>query len=148
MGCRAPVRTHDAWDRPPLGFLEIDLVAPGSGLLVGSVIHRQVATEVCTGWTGAVSTSGQGTAPGGRGAGSRWSVDPASDNAHRLGQRRRLHQRDANKVVRGTRHRVQSFQGLRQERPGVGRAEEGRCGAPPRGASPERPTVTGRCGPK
>ena len=49
MRCRAPVRTHDGWDRPPLGFLEIDLVAPGSGLLVGSVIHRQVATEVCTG---------------------------------------------------------------------------------------------------
>ena len=53
-GKRIPVRTCNDWDRPPPGFLEIDLVAHCGGPLSGSFIHSLVATDVCTGWTEAV----------------------------------------------------------------------------------------------
>ena len=54
MGRRVPVRTFNDWNRPPPGFLEIDLVAHCGGPLSGSFIHSLVATDVCTGWTEAV----------------------------------------------------------------------------------------------
>ena len=54
MGKRIPVRTYNDWDRPPPGFLEIDLVAHCGGPLSGSFIHSLVATDICTGWTEAV----------------------------------------------------------------------------------------------
>ena len=54
MGRHVPVRTYDDWNRPPPGFLEIDLVAHCGGSLSGSFIHSLVATDVWTGWTEAV----------------------------------------------------------------------------------------------
>ena len=54
MGRQIPVRTFNDWNRPPLGFLEIDLVAHCGGSLSGSFIHSLVATDICTGWTEAV----------------------------------------------------------------------------------------------
>ena len=54
MSKRVPVRTYNDWDRPPPGFLEIDLVAHCGGLLSGSFINCLVATDICTGWTEAV----------------------------------------------------------------------------------------------
>ena len=59
MSKRVPVRTYNDWDcndwdRPPPGFLEIDLVAHCGGPLSGSFIHSLVATGICTGWTEAV----------------------------------------------------------------------------------------------
>ena len=54
MGRQVPVRTYNDWNRPPPGFLEIDLVAHCGGPLSGSFIHSLVATDVCTGWTQAV----------------------------------------------------------------------------------------------
>ena len=54
MGKRIPVCTYNDWDRPPPGFLEIDLVAHCGGPLSGSFIHSLVATDICTGWTEAV----------------------------------------------------------------------------------------------
>ena len=54
MGRQVPVRTYNHWNRPPPGFLEIDLVAHCGGTLSGSFIHSLVATGVCTGWTEAV----------------------------------------------------------------------------------------------
>ena len=54
MGKRIPVRTYNDWDRPPPGFLEIDLVAHCGGPLYGPFIHSLVATDICTGWTEAV----------------------------------------------------------------------------------------------
>ena len=42
------------WDRPPPGFLEIDLVAHCGDNMGGSFIHSLVATDICTGWTEAV----------------------------------------------------------------------------------------------
>ena len=53
-GKRIPVQTCNDWDRPPPGFLEIDLVAHCGGPLSGSFIHSLVAADVCTGWTEAV----------------------------------------------------------------------------------------------
>ena len=54
MGKRIPVRTYNDWNRPPAGFLEIDLVAYCGGPLSESFIHSLVATDICTGWTEAV----------------------------------------------------------------------------------------------
>ena len=51
MGRQIPVRTFSDWNRPPPGFLEIDLVAHCGGSLSGSFIHSLVATDICTGWT-------------------------------------------------------------------------------------------------
>ena len=54
MGHRVPVRTYNDWNKPPPGYLEIDLVAHCGGPLSGSFIHSLVVTDVCTGWTEAV----------------------------------------------------------------------------------------------
>ena len=54
MGRQIPVRTFNDWNRPPPGFLEIDLVAHCGGSLSGSFVHSLVATDICTGWTEAV----------------------------------------------------------------------------------------------
>ena len=43
MGHRVPVRTYNDWNRPPPGYLEIDLVAHCGGPLSGSFIHSLVA---------------------------------------------------------------------------------------------------------
>ena len=54
MGHRVPVRTYNDWNKPPPGYLEIDLVAHCGGPLSGSFIHSLVVTDICTGWTEAV----------------------------------------------------------------------------------------------
>ena len=48
------MRIFSDWDRPPPGFLEIDLVAHCGDNMGGSFIHSLVATDVSTGWTEAV----------------------------------------------------------------------------------------------
>ena len=48
MGRQIPVRTYSDWNRPPPGFLEIDLAAHCGGAFSGSIIHSLVATEICT----------------------------------------------------------------------------------------------------
>ncbi len=53
-GRHIPVRTFADWNRPPPGFLEIDLVAHCGDNMGGSFIYSLVATDVCTGWTEAV----------------------------------------------------------------------------------------------
>ena len=122
------------------------MVAHCGGFLVGSLSHRLVATEVCTGWTEALSTSGQGTVPSGLRSGSHWTADTSSDKGNRLGQRQCLHQPEADTVVRGTRNRVHPFLGLLQERPGLNRGEQRGCGAPPCGASRYSGRLPGRTG--
>ena len=42
MGRQIPVRTYNDWNRPPPGYLEIDLVAHCGGPLSGSFIHSLV----------------------------------------------------------------------------------------------------------
>ena len=51
MGHLVPVRAYNDWNKPPPGYLEIDLVAHCGGPLSGSFIHSLVVTDVCTGWT-------------------------------------------------------------------------------------------------
>ena len=53
-GRNIPVRTFADWNRPPPGFLEIDLVAHCGDNMGGSFVYSLVATDVCTGWTEAV----------------------------------------------------------------------------------------------
>ena len=53
-GRNIPVRTFADWNRPPPGFLEIELVAHRSDNMGGSFTFILVATNVCTGWTEAV----------------------------------------------------------------------------------------------
>ena len=58
-GWHIPVRTQtthygDDWNKPPPGFLEIDLVAHCGDYMGGSFVYSLVVTDVCTGWTEAV----------------------------------------------------------------------------------------------
>ena len=53
-GRNIPVRTFADWNKPPPGFLEIDLVAHYGDNMGGSFVYSLVATDVCTGWTEAV----------------------------------------------------------------------------------------------
>ena len=58
-GRHIPVRTQtthygDDWNKPPSGFLEIDLVAHCGDNMGGSFVYSLVSTDVCTGWTEAV----------------------------------------------------------------------------------------------
>ena len=53
-GRNIPVRTFADWNKPPPGFLEIDLVAHCEDNMGGSFVYSLVATDVCTGWTEAV----------------------------------------------------------------------------------------------
>ncbi len=47
-GRNIPVRTFADWNRPPPGFLEVDLVAHCADNTWGSFVCRLVATYVCT----------------------------------------------------------------------------------------------------
>ena len=49
-GRNIPVRTFADWNRPPPGFLEIDLVAHSGDNMGGSFVYSLVATDLCTGW--------------------------------------------------------------------------------------------------
>ena len=49
MGSRVPVRTFTDWNEPGPGYLEIDLVAHGGGIVTGAFIHSLVVTDVSSG---------------------------------------------------------------------------------------------------
>ena len=53
-GRHIPVRTFADWNKPPPGFLEIDLVTHCGESMGGSFVYNLVANDVCTGWTEAV----------------------------------------------------------------------------------------------
>ena len=53
-GRHIPVRTFADWNKPPPGFLEIDLVAHCGDNMGGSFVYSLVATHICTGRTKAV----------------------------------------------------------------------------------------------
>ena len=46
-----PVRTHSAWQNPPPGFVEADLVAHSGPVTRGSFVQTLVLTDIATGWT-------------------------------------------------------------------------------------------------
>jgi len=48
---QVPVRTFADWNGPDPGYLEIDFVVHGGGLMAGSFIHTLVGTDVSSGWT-------------------------------------------------------------------------------------------------
>ena len=100
MGKRVPVRTYNDWNGPAPGFLEIDLVVHSGGPLSGSFIHSLVATDVCTGWTEAVPLLAKEQSLIVEGFGSHWPTVAVPHPRHRLGQRRCVHQRDADRVLR------------------------------------------------
>ena len=54
-GRNIPVRTFAIGTALPPGFLEIDLVAHCGDNMGGSFIYSLVATDICTGWTEAVT---------------------------------------------------------------------------------------------
>ena len=54
VGSQIPVRTFTDWNEPRPGYLEIDLVAHGGGVVSGAFIHSLVVTDVSSGWTEAV----------------------------------------------------------------------------------------------
>lgn len=48
---QVPVRTFNDWNDPRPGYLEIDFVVHGGGLVSGAMIYTLVATDVSSGWT-------------------------------------------------------------------------------------------------
>ena len=48
---QVPVRTFRDWNDPNPGYLEIDFVVHGGGLISGSLIYTLVATDISSGWT-------------------------------------------------------------------------------------------------
>ena len=54
VGSQIPVRTFTDWNEPRPGYLEVDLVAHGGGVVSGAFIHSLVVTDVSSGWTEAV----------------------------------------------------------------------------------------------
>jgi hypothetical protein len=50
-----PIKTFTDWQDPDPGFLEIDFVVHGGGSMAGEFLHSFAATDVCSGWTEAVS---------------------------------------------------------------------------------------------
>jgi Integrase core domain len=50
-----PVRTFADWNEPQPGFLEIDFVAHGGDSMQGTFLWSLVATDICSGWTEAVT---------------------------------------------------------------------------------------------
>ena len=94
------MRTYNDWNGPPPGFLEIDLVVHSGGPLSGSFIHSLVATDVYTGWTEAVPLLAKEQSlivEGLEAIGQRLAFPHPR---HRLRQRRCVHQRDADRVLR------------------------------------------------
>ena len=51
VSSQVPVRTFKDWNDPNPGYLEIDFVVHGGGLISGSLIYTLVATDVSSGWT-------------------------------------------------------------------------------------------------
>lgn len=49
-----PIKTFSDWENPVPGFLEIDFVVHGGGLMSGEYLHSLVVTDVCSGWVEAV----------------------------------------------------------------------------------------------
>ena len=98
-GRHIPVRTFADWDRPPPGFLEIDLVAHCGDNMGGSFIHSLVATDVCTGWTEAIPLlAREQSLVAARTGGNRQTVALPRPR-HRLRQRQRVHQRHPHRVL-------------------------------------------------
>lgn len=48
---RVPIRTFADWHDPPPGYLEVDLVEHGGGMVAGSCVHSRVLTDIAAGWT-------------------------------------------------------------------------------------------------
>ena len=88
MGRKIPARIYDKRDRPPSGFLEIDLVSHCGRPLVGSFIHSLGGPPTLQRLDRSGSHSSQGNSflvvEGLEAIGRQL---PLSHNGHRLGQR-------------------------------------------------------------
>ena len=118
-GRNIPVRTFADWNAPPPGFLEIDLVVHHGGSWWGSMIHSLVATDIGTGWTEAVPLLAREQSLVAAGLEAIGRQLPFPVKGIRLGQRQRIHQRNAHPVLRRAGHRVHPFPAVPQERPGL-----------------------------
>ena len=98
MGTRVPVRTFTDWNEPGPGFLEIDLVAHGGGIVTGAFIHSLVVTDICSGWTEAVPLMAREQTLVVQGLEAISRVLPVPIRGNRLGQRQCVHQRDPCRV--------------------------------------------------
>ena len=125
-----PVRTFADWGNPPPGYFECDLVEHCGGIKDGgNFVHTLTLTDIHSGWTecAALAVREQSLVVEGISAvTSRLpfalrGLDTDNDSA--------FHERDTPALLQSARHRMDSFARLPQERSGLGRAEERRCGA-------------------
>ena len=105
MGKRVPVRTCNDWNGPPPGFTATGFSGNRFG---GSqrwatvrIIHPQPGRHRRLHWLDrSRSPAGQGAVVDCGGIGSHWPTVAVPHPRHRLGQRRCVHQRDADRVLR------------------------------------------------
>ena len=127
-----PVRTFGDWKDPAPGFVEADLVAHCGGTLSGSFVWSLVLTDIASGWTECVPLLVRE---------ARLVVDALdhlrgalpfplrgidTDNGSEVPQR------GVGGLLPGAGDRAHTVQGVSEERPGLGRAEE-RCRRSPDG---------------
>ena len=124
------VRTFDGWDNPPPGYVEADLVAHSGPTAKGSFVQTLTLTDIATGWTecAPLLVREQKLL-------TEVLTEVLSEMRQRMpfpllgqhGQRQRFHERDGQKLLRGSRVGVHAVSSVPQERSGLGRAEERCC---------------------
>ena len=135
---RIKMRTFADWNDPPPGSMEMDLVAHCGSVNRGSYVHSLVLTDIASGWTEAAPIVVREGSSGGRDPRAysrRSALRPARAGC---GQRQRVRERPADRVLPEPWNRAHPLATLPKERPGMDRAEERRHRAEAPGLSPLR----------
>jgi hypothetical protein len=122
-----PLRTFDGGDDPPPGFVEADLVAHSGSVAKGSFVQTLVLTDIATGWTECAPLSVRE---------QRLLTEVLSELRKLLPfallgldtDNDSVFMNDRAGLLRDSGDRVHALPSLSQERPGLGGAEEWRCG--------------------
>lgn len=101
-----PIGTSADWDDPAPGFVEADLVAHSGPLARGSFIQTLVLTDIATGWTECASLLVREQTLLSTGAHRIAQATALRGSRPGYGQRHRLHERDAEGLLRHSRHRL------------------------------------------
>ena len=125
-----PMRTFAEWDEGRPGFLEMDLVAHCGDSTEGFYLNTLSAVDVATGWVECRGVFGEGPGTGGKRNSPHRPKPALSPPGDRLGQRRRVHQPQAVRLLPEERDHLHPLQALQEERRRPRGAKELVGGAP------------------
>ena len=97
------VRTFDGWDDPPPGFVEADLVAHSGPTAKGSFVQTLTLTDIATGWTECAPLLVREQKLLTEVLSEMRRTDAVRVARVRHGQRQRIHERDSQDLLRGSR---------------------------------------------